>query len=240
MNAQRRGSSALVAIVIVLVVAALLVGGLVFADRYVRGRVEDSAATQLQTDLGTPTRPELSIEGFPFLTQVAAQSIRSVHLVADQVGQNIESSVVVAHVDLYLTDVVSQDRFATMTVSHAEGTALLDYAEVQSLSALPLVYVGGGRFRVDTSTTVLGQQVTAQVTGGLTLNSSDQTVTLSDPTVKVGDVTLPQVAADALISALVKPIPLTGIPFGLRLTSIDPQDDGLHAGVVGDNIPVTR
>ncbi len=52
--------------------------------------------------------------------------------------------------------------------------------------------------------------------------------------------TLPQVAADALIRAVVRPIPISGVPFGLRLTSIDAQDDGLHAGVVGDNIPVTR
>ena len=236
---QRRGS-ALIPLVIVLVVAVLLVGGLAITDRYVRSRVESQSATQLQSELGTPQRPQVNIEGSPFLTQVAAGSINRIHLVADEVGRTTESAVVIGHVDLYLTDVVSSDRFATMTVSHAEGTALLDYAEVQSLGSVPLIYIGGGRFQVDTTTTVFGQQVRAKVTGGLELNSTDQTVTLTDPTVQVGDVTLPQVAADALIKAVVKPIPISGVPFGLRLTSIDAQEDGLHAGVVGDNIPVTR
>lgn len=239
MSPRRRGSSALVGVLLVLVVAALLVGGLAVTDRYIHGRVQEQVANQLQAQLGTPQAPQVTIEGFPFLTQVAAGSISRVHLVADQVGRDVQSSVVIGHVDLYLTDVVSQDRFATMTVSHAEGTALLDYAEVQSLSSVPLIYVGGGRFQVDTATTVFGQQVKAKVTGGLALNSSDQTVSMTDPTVQVGDVTLPQIASDALIKAVIKPVPITGVPFDLRLTSIDAQDDGLHAGVVGDNIPVT-
>jgi hypothetical protein len=240
MNTRRGSGSALVAVVIVVAVAVLLVVGIFFTDRYVHGRVEQQTARDLQTQLGTPQPPQVTIEGFPFLTQVAAQTIDSVHLVADEVGKDNQAAVVIDHVDLRLTDVVSQDRFATMTVAHAEGTALLSYAEVQALSTVPLVYVGGGRFQFNTSTSVFGQAVKATITGRLELNSGDQTVTLGEPTVKVGDITLPQVAADALIKAVVKPIPLSGIPFGLRLTSIDAQEDGLHAGVVGDNIPVTR
>ena len=51
---------------------------------------------------------------------------------------------------------------------------------------------------------------------------------------------LPGFTADALLRALLKPIPVTGIPLDLRLSSIDPQDGGLYAGVVGDGIPLTR
>jgi hypothetical protein len=240
MSARRRGGSPLAALVVVVLLIALLAGGLLFVDRYVRGRVERTTATQLQTELGTPEAPAVTIAGFPFLTQVAAGSIHSVHLVADQVGQANDAPVVISHVDLDLTDVVSSDRFATMTVSHAEGTALLDYAEVRALANVPLNYVGGGRFRLDSSTTVLGQEIKAKITGGLALKVSDQTVTLTDPKVEVGDITLPEVAADALLKAVVKPVPIRGIPFGLRLTSIDARDDGLHAGVSGDDIPVHR
>ena len=240
MNARRRGNPALTALVVVVVVAGLLVGGLYLADGYVKGRVQNETATELQTQLGTPNPPQVTIDGFPFLTQVAAQSIRSVHVVADDVGVTTESSVVIEHADLVVSDVVSQDRFATMTVSHAEGTALVSYAELQSLAAIPLAYVGGGRFQIDTATSVLGYPVKAKVTGGLDLNVADQTITLRDPEVEVADVQLPDIAAQALIRAVVKPIPVGGLPFGLRLTSIDAQDDGLHAGVIGDNIPVTR
>ncbi len=239
MNARRR-SSGLSALVVVLVVLVLLVGGIFFADRYAVRDVQRRAATQLQAELGTPQPPKVTIEHFPFLTQVAAQSFRTVHLVADQVGATNQSSVVIAHADLTLTDVVSQDRFATMTVSHAEGTALLDYSELQSLAAVPLTYVGDGRFEFESTTEVLSVPVKAKVTGGLALDAADQTVNLTDPKVEVAGVTLPDTASQALLKAIVKPIPVGGIPFGLRLTSIDAQDDGLHAGVSGDNIALSR
>jgi len=46
--------------------------------------------------------------------------------------------------------------------------------------------------------------------------------------------------SDALLRALLKPIPVTSLPLGLRLSSIDPQEGGLFAGVVGDGLPITR
>lgn len=240
MNAQRRGGSGLVGLVIFLVLAVILIGGLVVGDRYLHGRVERESAAQLQIELGTPVPPTVEIEGVPFLTQVATQTIRTVNVVGDDVGQTTESSVVIDHVDLVLTDVASQDWFKTMTVTHAEGTALISYDELQSLAAVPLAYVGGGRFQIESSTSVLGYPVKAQVTGGLALNVDDQTVTLTDPKVQIADVTLPEIAAEALIRSIVRPIPVSGVPFDLRLTSVDAQDDGLHVGLVGDNIPVQR
>lgn len=239
MSTRRRGGAP-IALIVMLVVLVVVLAGLFFGDRYARSQVEDRAATQLQGELGTPDRPQVTIEGTPFLTQVAASSIRTVHLVADQVGQTTGAKPVTAHVDLDLDDVVSQDRFATMTVTHAEGTALIGYGQLQAVAPVPLAYVGGGRFRLDTTTSFLGQDVKATVTGGLALHAGDQTITLTDPKVEIGGVTLPDAAATALLSAVLKPIPITGLPFGLRLTSIDAQDDGLHAGVTGDNIPISR
>ena len=64
----------------------------------------------------------MDIAGFPFLTQVAVGSIRTVHVVGDQLGSANDAPLVVAHADLVLTDVTSDDWFATMTAGHAEGT----------------------------------------------------------------------------------------------------------------------
>ena len=97
-------------IVAVLLVAALL-GGLYYADGRIRGRVEQQVTTDLQTQLGTPTAPNVAIAGFPFLTQVAAGRIGSVHVVADDLGSTNDAPLTVAHVDLVLTDVTSNDRF---------------------------------------------------------------------------------------------------------------------------------
>ena len=53
-------------------------------------------------------------------------------------------------------------------------------------------------------------------------------------------VELPGFTADALRRALLDPIPVTGMPLDLRLTSIDPQEGGIFAGVAGDGIQLVR
>ena len=225
---------------ILLVVLAVLGAGLYYGDSYAERRVEQSAATDLQRELATPEPPMVDIEGSPFLTQVAARSIGSVRVVADQVGLSTEQTLTVAHVDVVLTDVTTDDWFDTMTASHVEGTALIDYAVLQALAGVPLSYVGSGRVEVVTTTTFLGREVTASITGKPRLNVADQTVTLSDPKITVAGVDLPAFTATALLRAVLKPIPIGGLPFGLTVIGIDPRDDGVHADLVGDNVPITR
>ena len=72
------------------------------------------------------------------------------------------------------------------------------------------------------------------------LDVEAQTIALADPEISVAGVELPDFTADALREALLDPIPVTGMPLGLRLSSIDPQDGGLFAGVVGDGLTFTR
>lgn len=227
-------------VLLLLAVLALLGGGLYLSDSYAEKRAEKQAAAALQQQLGTVQQPAVDIEGSPFLTQVVARSIRSVHVVADDINATSEGLLAIGHADLVLTDVTTTDWFASMTVSHAEGTVRIDYSALQKLAKVPLTYVGSGRVRIDTSATVVGRQVTAQITGTPQLDVEDQTITLADPDITVAGVNLPGFTADALLRALVKPIPITGIPLDLKLTSIDPQDSGIHAVVMGDAIPITR
>ena len=227
-------------ILLLLAVLALLGGGLYLSDSYAEKQAEKQAAAALQQQLGTVQQPAVDIEGSPFLTQVVARSIRSVHVVADDINATSEGLLAIGHADLVLTDVTTTDWFASMTVSLAEGTVRIDYSALQKLAKVPLTYVGSGRVRIDTSATVVGRQVTAQITGTPQLDVEDQTITLADPDITVAGVNLPGFTADALLRALVKPIPITGIPLDLKLTSIDPQDSGIHAVVMGDGIPIKR
>jgi hypothetical protein len=238
--AHRRGRGALVALVMVLVVVALAAVGLVLGDRYAAARVEREAATQLQSELGTPTPPGVDVEGRPFLTQVVGRRLRTVRVVADGVGTHGGSAVPVAHTDLVLTDVTTDDWWQTMTAQHAEGTARLDYGALSSVAGVPLRYVGDGRLQTDTTSSLFGLDVKATVTGTPRLDVGAQTITLADPDVRVADVTLPDATASTLLKALLKPIPVTGLPFGLSLTSITPGDDGLDVGLQGDDVTVSR
>ena len=244
MGAAPRSRAAGVSLVVLLLVGVLVAVGLYAGDGYALGRTERAAQAQLQSQLGTPSAPSVDIERRPFLTQVLARHLRSVHVVADGVGTastgGSGSSVPVQHTDLVLSDVTTSDWFTTMTARHVDGTALLAYADLGTLSSTPLSYAGDGKMKIEQTTSFFGAQVRALVTGTPRLDVDAQTITLADPTLSIGGLDLPAATAAALLATLVKPIPVEGLPFGLTLSSVAAEDDGLHLGLKGDQVEFRR
>ena len=235
-----RGAAGVRFAIVFVVVAAVLAVVFYGADAYAHRRVEREVATQLQSELGTPQPPSVDVAGRPFLTQVAGRKLGEVHLVADDVGQTNGSALPIQHVDLTLHDVTTTDWWKTMNVARAKGTALVGYDALKQAAGTPLTYTGDGRFRIEGTQQLYGLAVNATITGRLTLDAGKQTVSLADPTVVVSGYTLPDVVAQQLIKAVVRPIPIEGIPFDLRVDSIDAKDDGLHVGLDGADIPIRR
>jgi len=226
--------------IVFVVVAAVLAGLFYGADAYAHRRVEREVAASLQSELGTPQPPAVDVEGRPFLTQLATRRMGEVHVVADDVGETNDAALPIRHVDLTLHDVTTTDWWKTMNVARAEGTALVDHEALRQAAGTPLTYAGNGRYTVQGNQSLYGLTVDATVSGRLALDEADQTISLADATVEVAGYTLPDVVAQQLIRAVVRPIPLEGIPFELRVTSVDARDDGLHVGLGGADIPVTR
>ena len=225
----------LVGVMIVVIVVALVCVGLYVGDRYAHRRAEGRVAAALQPPLGTPARPQVDIEGFPFLTQIAAGSVGKMQIVADQLGETTNAPVILAHADLVMTDVVTNDWFKTMKITHTEGTGLIDYTKLSSLTNAPLRYGSEGRVEIVVKTTVVGREVEAVITGAPRLNADEQTMTLSDAKISVAGVNLPDFTAQALLAALLKPIPLKGLPFGLTVTGITAAEDGVHVALMAEN-----
>jgi len=136
--------------------------------------------------------------------------------------------------------VTTDDWFQTMTARHAEGTARVDYPALAAAAGAPLSYVGNGRVEVKNRSSLVGVPIDATVTGTPQLDVAAQSVTLADPELRVAGVHVPDAASGALLQALLKPIPVTGLPFGLRLSSLTPEDDGLHVGLEGDGLELSR
>lgn len=226
--------------VVALVVAVLVATGLFFADRYAEHRAEREAAGQLQTELGTPAAPSVDVEGWPFLTQVVGQRLRRVHVVADDLGTGGGGTVPVAHADLVLTDVSTPDWWQTMEAARVEGTARLGYDALTALAGVPLIGVGGGRVQVERTTTFFGADVVARVTGTLQLDVAAQEVSLGDPQIRIGDVRLPEVTADALLRTVLQPVRLTGLPLGLSVTALTAGDDAVEVGLLGKDVELSR
>jgi len=239
-GSDQRGAAGVRFAIVFVVVAAVLAAVFYGADAYAHARVEREIASSLQGELGTPQPPAVEVVGRPFLTQVATRRLSEVHVVADDVGQTNDAALGIQHVDLTLHDITTTDWWKTMNVARADGTALVDYENLKRAAGVPLTYSGDGRFTVNNTQELYGLTVAATITGRLALDEGDQSVSLADPTVEVGGYALPDVVASSLIKAVVRPIPLEGIPFGLRVSSIDAQDDGLHVGLDGADIPIRR
>jgi hypothetical protein len=239
-TARRRGRSAGRTVLALLVVAALLVGLLVAGDRVAVSVVEDRVGRQLQTELNTPAPVEADIRRFPFVTQLLRSSFSSVHVVAEDVTPTDQQPTALQHVDLELRDVTSSDGFATSTAGRAEGTATFDYATAEQLTGLALRSAAEGRVEFSTQTQLLGVPVTATVVGRPLLDVADQTLTLADPQLTVAGVDVPDTTSQALLDALVKPAPITGVPYGLTVTEITARPDGLTAAVTGENVTFSR
>jgi hypothetical protein len=234
--ARRR--SGLTFLIALLLVAGLVVGGLFAGDRWTRERVEGQIAAQLQKSLATPTPPAVAIEGSPFLTQLASRNIRRARVVADDLGATNNSAVALAHADLIITDITTTDWFQTMTASHIEGGGLIDYAALERAANMPLLYAGEGRIRTETTTTVFGARVVAQITGVPRLDQDKQEIVLSDPKITVASVEIPDFTSQALLRAVLKPIPVRGLPLGLTLTSVAAEENSLRVGLVADQVPL--
>jgi LmeA-like phospholipid-binding len=233
-----RRRSGLTFLIVLIVLVGLVVIGLYAADRWGRERVERRIAAELQKSLATPTPPAVHIEGSPFLTQLATRNIRRVQVVADDLGTTTDSALPIAHADLIISDITTTDWYTTMTASHIEGTGLIDYAALQGPANLPLSYEGDGRIRTETTTIVFGQKVVAQITGLPRLDAEKQEITLSDPKITVAGVNLPDFTAQALLRAVITPIPVAGLPLGLRLSFVGAEENSLRAGVVADQVPL--
>jgi LmeA-like phospholipid-binding len=224
-----------IGVLIIVLVFALLCVGVYLGDRYAERRAEDRAATALQPHLGSPVQPQVDIEGFPFVTQIITGSVGKIHVVADELGTTNNAPVILAHADLVMTDVVTNDWFKTMKISHTEGPALLDYAKLSSLARAPLSYGSEGRVQIVVKTTIFRREVDAVITGTPRLDADEQTMTLSDAKISVAGVNLPDFTAQTLLAALLRPIPLKGMPLGLTVLSIEAAEDGLHLALAGDN-----
>jgi hypothetical protein len=232
---RRRGSRGRKIIIWLVVVLALLValdfGGKAFA--------EGEAATQLQKN-GFPTKPSVSIGGFPFLTQVITKHFDQVTITSSNIPVGpltITSMRVTAH-DIRINSYTS---FSGGTTGPLNGSIFISLGSLGNALAaagpLASFVTGGNGLKV---TTVGSNEVkgSLQLVGGLLSWSAVWMVKSDGP----NEIDLHLVSSSGLPSALrsgaqdVK-LPLSSLPAGLTLTGgLTTSGNGITAHVSANSL----
>lgn len=234
MTFTRRWSPLLSAAVAV-VVGLLLAGTVFVVDRYAARRTEAAVAAQVQAELQTPLVPRVRIGGFPFLSQLLTGRWSEVRVVAEDALMPGEAQPVRAF-DVVLSGLTGEDDWARVRAAHVEGTATLAYGSLPRVGGQPLTYAGAGRVSVDLLPKLAGVPLEAKVVGRPVLDVERQTISLAEPRIVVAGVRVRDELAGPILRAVLRPIPVTGVPLGLRLTSLTVDGAGAQVGVVGDDV----
>ena len=116
-------------VVLVIVIAALLAIAAV-GDQVAKSYAQNRIAAQIQTSADMSSKPSVSIEGWPFLTQIASHDLKAVDIKAD----NVTTAGGKLPVDFTAkaTGVHLNSSFSGATVDHIAGQATITYQSLDS------------------------------------------------------------------------------------------------------------
>lgn len=206
---------------IVLASVLVLLVLLVVLDRVAVAYAENQAAQQMQSQ-GFPAKPDVTIKGFPFLTQVASRHFNDVHITANNVKEGPVTLSIVADA----TDVLLDPGYHSGTISHVTGTGLIGFSSLASaagVSGAPGLQISAaGPDKVKLS--VLGFDATASI---------EQT---GPDTFKVHVDSAGGLPVALLGSLQDFTIRIPSLPMNLKIQSVHVTNQGVVIHVTGSNI----
>jgi hypothetical protein len=221
-----------------LIVLVILIGLLIAADRVAAAVTENQLASKIQQSQHLKQRPSVSIDGFPFLTQVAARHFD--HATVD-IGDFDSGGVPISHIHTDLRGVHVSSGYNSATVDTLTGTATLDYTAVSQALSNNVSNIGhitlsqGTGDQVRASYGMFGVNLTADVAVKLLSGNvlEFKTVKVNPPLSGLG-VSIPGATDfDAKIQ-------LAALPFGMRLTSLQVTSTGVDISASGTDVVLTR
>ncbi|OXS32972.1 LmeA family phospholipid-binding protein [Streptomyces sp. XY006] len=236
----------------ILLIFAVVLGGLfVIADRLAVNFAEDEAADRLKTTENLATTPDVSIKGFPFLTQVVGGSLDDIEVGIDTYEAAAGDGARKIRIDDLRADMKGVEfsgDYSSATAATATGTATVAYDELLKTAKSEPTQVapgvtanvvglsdgGNGKIKVAVEATVLGTRLPEPV-------SVLSTVTVVDGTVRVKADGLPRFAGVDLAENRVRTITdfqqrIDGLPGGIELDKVQAAPDGVEITVKGSNV----
>ena len=226
----RRRHRGLAVLAVVLIV---LIGLLVGADFWARSYAENRVASQIQQQ-GFPTRPTVTIDGFPFLTQVVSRDFTEVQMSS---GSITEGPLQIQSMNATLDRVLVNPSFNGGTVTSLNGNADITFTALASAMSSE----AGALSQLVSGTLSLSAAGSDEVKATLGVDGIGATavwrVTATAPrTINIDLVSSGSLPSDLLGGIGAITITLPAMPLGLSLASINVTPSGLVATVTGQNV----
>jgi LmeA-like phospholipid-binding len=218
-----------------IIVVIVLLGLLVALDFGARAFAENKMASEIQQQ-GFPKKPSVSINGFPFLTQVISRDFKDIQVSSDNIT---EGPLLIQGINATMTGVHVNSSFQSGTIDHLHGTMTVTFAalanamtsqagDLGSLIGSGLTLSDAGNNEVKASLNLLG---------GLASGTAVWKVTRTGH----NDIHIQLVSSSGIGSAAASEISditvtLPSLPLGMTIQSISVTPAGLTAVVTGQNV----
>ena len=229
---RRRGTKWLIALFVLL---ALLVG----ADRIALLVAESQLASRIQSSQHLSQKPDVSIDGFPFLTQVIARDFP--HATVDIHGLDA-NGLTISDLHADLRGVHVNGAFNGATVDTLTATAELSYTDIAAALASQMS-VGGAQV----GTVQLSQAGASQLKATYSVLGVSVSATIDVTLVGTNTLEFKSVSSDSPLSALTGSLPnldakytLSGLPFGIKLTRLAFTPTAVEISATGSNVDLSQ
>lgn len=219
-----------------LLIVAVVLGGLfALVDRLAVAAAESEAADRIRAAQGLTGTPDVSIRGFPFLTQALGGTLDRVDVAMTGVEATAGGRTVrVGELSAELHGVRLENGYSRAVAGSARGTARISYEELRKASDndIALGYGGDGKLKVTGSVEVLGRTVTRSVLSTVSVVDGDTLRVRADEVPGEG---IPGIE-DLVRQRTDFDREVKGFPAGLRIQKVEATPDGLKITVAGGNV----
>ena len=225
---RRRRRWPLITLIVIIVV-------LVVGDRAANAYVENQMASQIQSSLGLSGKPSVTIQGFPFLTQLAARDFKTVNVNAS--NETITSSSVgsgllkVASLTATLHG-MHINGLNSATIDQFNASALINFTALGNVGGIPqgitLSADGPNQIKADISIGPLSDSAVAQVTK----TGSNQ--------INVKVIDAGGIPVDVLGNLANFSFSIPKLPAGVTIQSISVTQQGLRITAAGQNTTLNQ
>lgn len=218
-----------------LVVLVILAGVFVAVDRVAVYVAESQAEDRVKVEGARIGSTDISIKGFPFLTQVAGSELDEVDVEITGIETTAAGRTLrISTMNAELHQVRLTDGFSGATAAHATGTAVISYEDLTKAASdgVAVEYGGKGKVKVTGAVNILGRTMSRSVLSSVTL--------VDGHTVRVRADKVPGEGIPGLEGLIREKTDFErevgGLPNGLKLEKIQPTADGLEISVTGTDV----